>query len=191
MKHVVKIILIVFVLFTSNKSGHGQDTLDVKVYPNPFISTAFLEIDVPYTDTLDYEILNTIGTTIHSHSDTIVDQGVLNFEIGQHIFNDGVYFVRVNFDTSEVILKIIKISSTHLTTIETSSENMVWPNPFENVLNIETLAQFESCQLINMKGEVVLRTHESKLDTESLTSGLYLIIIQTDRSRHEFKVIKK
>jgi hypothetical protein len=85
----------------------------------------------------------------------------------------------------------LKSTSTQLTTNENNPEIIVWPNPFKNELNIETSAQFESCKLINMKGVVVLSTSETIIDTKQLENGLFVLIIQTDKAKYEFKIMKK
>lgn len=73
---------------------------------------------------------------------------------------------------------------------------MVYPNPFFNILNIETKeSNLESLKLIDFQGRIITneetsgRTHQ--LNLETLPQAIYILEITTDKGKQSVKVVKK
>src|SRR5690625_202614 len=70
-----------------------------------------------------------------------------------------------------------------------------YPNPVENVLNLQANAQIEQVEIFNLLGQKVIQTQpkslEAKIETEKLSSGIYLMQVSIDGNEKTFRVIKK
>jgi len=70
----------------------------------------------------------------------------------------------------------------------------IYPNPFNDVLNIGNITDVEKVTVTNIVGQKVLEAQpiNGKIDTRNLNRGIYLISIQTKDGKNEvIKVVKK
>jgi hypothetical protein len=81
---------------------------------------------------------------------------------------------------------------------EIQSKNVsVYPNPFNNLLNIDLLPGTETTQitLIDAFGKVILSqtitTNSEKIDVSKLSDGLYILKAQSNNNIYQFKLLKK
>lgn len=81
---------------------------------------------------------------------------------------------------------------------EIQSKNIsVYPNPFNNLLNIDLLPGTETTQitLIDAFGKVILSqtitTNSEKIDVSKLSDGLYILKAQSNNNIYQFKLLKK
>ena len=72
----------------------------------------------------------------------------------------------------------------------------IYPNPANNILNVNGLKSVKEVSLIDVTGKVVY--HNSKLQSESLTidlsnilKGMYFLQVKTDNDLKSFKIIKR
>ena len=81
-----------------------KEANDVKVYPNPFISSLNLELDWLSDETTTVRIFNIIGKQIFLES---FEPTVLNININTNSFEKGIYFVEIKngnkIDTQRII----------------------------------------------------------------------------------------
>jgi hypothetical protein len=84
---------------------------------------------------------------------------------------------------------------------DVSFQLSVWPNPAQDVLNIETDSPIESIAVFNQLGNETLfmDTERSRsdqrvnqqIDISSFKSGLYFLVVKTDKGVETKKVIKQ
>ena len=70
----------------------------------------------------------------------------------------------------------------------------VYPNPFENYLNIETETNIQAISVMNLMGQSYLETDSftgNHLDLSPLPSGIYLLRLKTHRGTSVIKIIKE
>ena len=67
----------------------------------------------------------------------------------------------------------------------------VYPNPVENELTILTQAEIKTVQVYNLVGQEMLETTNNSINVSHLTSGIYLLHIETETGLSEFKRIIK
>jgi hypothetical protein len=67
----------------------------------------------------------------------------------------------------------------------------VYPNPFNNTLNIETILDIEY-EMYDMTGKLVLSNSSNTIDTENLSNGLYLLKIYHNKQLvSQQKIVKE
>lgn len=78
-----------------------------------------------------------------------------------------------------------------------SASFQLYPNPFTTKVHVHSAGQekIRSIQLIDMQGRILLEMARPENDviitTNSLASGVYLIVIQTDKALYQHKMIKQ
>jgi hypothetical protein len=75
----------------------------------------------------------------------------------------------------------------------TSNDFKLYPNPAENLLNIHTSLELKSYEIYDISGKLMdMRDFDSnQINIESLQSGAYFIVINTNSNRQTLKFIKK
>lgn len=70
-----------------------------------------------------------------------------------------------------------------------------YPNPVENVLNLNATSQIENVEVFNLIGQKVIDVQpdvlQTQISTEALQSGVYLMNVTIDGANKTFRVIKK
>lgn len=86
----------------------------------------------------------------------------------------------------------------HTSTLGTSSDVtktkiQIFPNPVSEIISISGIEKAESVHIYNMAGQLVVsEAFSKKINVSQLTSGVYLLRINTRNSQiHEFKFVKK
>jgi hypothetical protein len=69
----------------------------------------------------------------------------------------------------------------------------VYPNPVDDVLNIDSESPVVSVKVYSSTGSLVKRTSEAgkSIDTGALTPGIYTFVIQTEKENAAFRIVKK
>ena len=71
-------------------------------------------------------------------------------------------------------------------------EVKLYPNPVNNVLNIETELELKSVEIYNIQGQKVLSSNQKQINTQNLSAGIYLVnITDTNNNKISKKIIKK
>ena len=69
----------------------------------------------------------------------------------------------------------------------------VYPNPADDILNIESSVQFSDIRIMNITGKTVLHrnaiSNNEKIDVSSFTSGIYFVMVESDGSVNTRKII--
>mgnify|MGYP000456974821 CR=1 FL=1 len=84
----------------------------------------------------------------------------------------------------------------HVNGINSMSENEVnsislFPNPTENVLNVESNSPIQAIQLIDISGKSISFEPSSRINLTYLPSGIYFARITTKKQTYVRKVVKK
>lgn len=58
------------------------------------------------------------------------------------------------------------------------SEITIYPNPVNNVLNIETELKLQSVEIYNTQGQKVLSSNQKQINVSNLATGIYIVRIQ-------------
>ncbi|MBD3903267.1 T9SS type A sorting domain-containing protein [Chryseobacterium sp. Ch-15] len=99
-----------------------------------------------------------------------------------------------SFNYGEVEDYAVKISEFLAVDDLTSSDLKFYPNPVNDVLNINTTGIIQKVEIYNMAGQNVLSSNEidkSQINMTSLKSGVYIVKITIDGNVEDLKVIKK
>lgn len=105
-----------------------------------------------------------LGFTENSNPSTfsIDDLKIYNYALSQtevtNLFTNNT-LTSENFNASNVDVKL-------------------YPNPAQNVLNIETTVEIKTIEMFTIHGQKVLETNQNQIDVSILTSGMYLVKIQ-------------
>ncbi len=110
----------------------------------------------------------------------------------------GLYSVRISKDNCELISSCNSIVITNLNDINTVAHTSLFPNPFDDLLNIEFDKVYRKIKL-NVYGEdgksVFNQQYESKknikIDLSALKKGIYFIKINKDTEDSLFKIVRK
>lgn len=70
---------------------------------------------------------------------------------------------------------------------------VIYPNPVQNVFSLSTDSEIESITITNSTGRVMkeIRGNVQKVDISNFESGVYLVLIKTNKGLLQQKVIKK
>lgn len=72
-----------------------------------------------------------------------------------------------------------------------SNNVLIYPNPADDILVIETSEKIEQVNIYSMNGEMIMTSTQNKIDVANLTAGMYLISLKTDSGISFKKFIKK
>ena len=68
----------------------------------------------------------------------------------------------------------------------------MYPNPVNDILNIEMENEIKSVEVYNIQGQRVLWSNNKQIETSSLHAGIYLVkIIDENNSMTSQKIVKR
>lgn len=122
------------------------------------------------------------------------ETGTLNATLNSTGLEYGVYEATIKMATNDPNNPSINIPVTLglYTGIEEGSVNQVavYPNPASNVLNVAA-SNIQEVRVMNLAGQVMLRTAASQINVTELPAGTYLIQVTTDNGTANMKFNKK
>lgn len=75
---------------------------------------------------------------------------------------------------------------------ENMNELSIYPNPTNNLLNIQSSTQIQSVEVLNIQGQLVIKEgNVNQINVSSLTNGVYMIRIATDNGVKVQKFVKE
>jgi len=108
-------------------------------------------------------------------------------------FDQNLHIAFKNVSTNAYILGIdnVKLTGNDPADVNsnTSIEVNIYPNPVENILQIEA-DQLISYSIYNTVGQLVLFGNESKAELIKLESGIYYLIVQTNEGKYSQRLVK-
>lgn len=116
------------------------------------------------------------------------------FKIGN--FNGFVDDVKI-YDRAISPTEVTSLYNTN-TTLSTSNFNqnnlevVIYPNPTNDILNIETTLELKSIEIYSIQGQKVLKSNQKQISVANLSSGMYMVKIQdSENNVATRKIIKK
>lgn len=115
-----------------------------------------------------------------------------NFEVNDLGFNVTSFVPNPNSDV------VCKIASSVLSTDELNSDSeiKIYPNPVQNLLNIESGVQIRQIEITDLSGKTIykkskINQNQFEIQTRNFSKGVYIIQIKTDKKLQTKKFIKE
>ncbi|MBU2928246.1 T9SS type A sorting domain-containing protein [Winogradskyella psychrotolerans] len=163
-------------LSNTNGSDGVTVSLDIAVPTDAVVGETRIRITKTYTD-LE-------GTDINPPSPAIIDPCAISFNAFEVSIESG-YGQALDFTLNLAPLSVDEFELSAL---------KVYPNPAQNVLNIDYKSALTGVKMYNIVGQEVLsRTtaaSELQLDIAAFTSGIYIVKLFTEEGQHSFRVVK-
>lgn len=135
-------------------------------------------------------------STDNSNYELIAELGNVNSYLDESVGPDRTYdyyiatFTQVGERTSETI----RITAENVVLSTSDGENlMLYPNPVEHYLNIETSVKYDTVFVRDLSGRLLSKYEfDNQIDLSKLSSGTYLVtLLSLDTENKTFKIIKK
>ena len=79
--------------------------------------------------------------------------------------------------------------------VKTTVDATLYPNPVNNILNIDAKEQITSISVYNLTGQQIftktMNTKTSTVDMSAYKAGVYIIEVNSNANTRTYKVIKK
>ncbi len=135
------------------------------------------------------------------NNNTFVASANLNLNTGSSNFRLGGNQVIVEFDDLQIYnyeLTAAEVSQLHtnnsLSSNDFSQNNLkvsLYPNPVNDILNIETEIKIKSVEIYNLQGQKVQSANNKQINVSDLSSGIYMVRIQDENNAVQTKRILK
>jgi hypothetical protein len=114
---------------------------------------------------------------------------------GEFWFNGAIDDLKIyNYVLTDTEISNLHANNT-LSTSDFSQNNLevaLYPNPVNDVLNIETTLELKSVEIYNLQGQRVLSSNQKAINVSALTSGMYMVRIEDrDHAVSTKKIIVK
>lgn len=120
---------------------------------------------------------------------------IAGLEVGDIITGSSSIYFDYNLPVITNTVRTEIVSSLRTDTVGKTNNTIIFPNPVDNLLNIQVTEgiDIETIQIFNLQGrELITYNHNiNMIDVQSLSSGIYLIIINTNRGENKYRLIKK
>ena len=185
-----KIIIILFSILCFKQVKSQTDTL--VPYPNPFVDTLRIKLQLVNTDTVSIKIYNTLGQMeAIVINDSIMSAGNYIFTRNYNLMPVGVYYVTMQTGSITLAKKVLKIDGpAAIETIDAKNDFYIYPNPTSSILNVDFRIQNEKTevQVIDVLGNEVIPkskivNQKCTLDVSSLPAGVYFIRASTSTQK--------
>jgi hypothetical protein len=74
--------------------------------------------------------------------------------------------------------------------LDNSLDLIIYPNPFDDVINIDQQYEFDHLKLYDINGKMVLQSSKKSIDTKLLKEGVYILKLFNYQSSIQIKIIK-
>ena len=151
----------------------------------------------------DYMVLlSTTDNSLSSFTDTIGSVEQENFEwtnrevnlssLGLDDSSIFIAFVLRTYDGFKLYVDDIQVRGEDASNlIESSVEDFkVYPNPFSDVIQIESDKSVESISINNLNGKKLLETTEKNINLNFLTNGYYFVVLKSEKQSFTYRVLK-
>ncbi|MBG7613627.1 T9SS type A sorting domain-containing protein [Polaribacter sp. BAL334] len=130
-------------------------------------------------DFVTTDALSTISTQLTSTHAEILSAQATGTGATEDVFYDWTAYFSGGKGTLSVEDNIVK------------TEFSVYPNPFNNDLNVSSQIKVESLRLYNISGQLVKQVKNSNsMNVSELAKGIYILEVTADATREIRKVIK-
>ena len=73
---------------------------------------------------------------------------------------------------------------------ESEIDLLLYPNPFDEILNITQEYKYDYLKIFDINGKLVLQSSKESIDTKFLKDGIYILKLFNSQSSSQFKIIK-
>ena len=74
--------------------------------------------------------------------------------------------------------------------MESEIDLLLYPNPFDEILNISHEYKYDYLKIFDINGKLVLQSSKESIDTKFLKDGIYILKLFNSQSSSQFKIIK-
>jgi len=155
-------------------------------YPDSYmilISTSGNAV-IDFSDTLF--ISDQTPPTWMNHIVGISDSGYNNIPVYLAFVDNSFYGYKLYLDN----IRVEKESIAGLT-VNKPIDFKLYPNPVENILNIQTNDKISELTIYDLNGKIVLQSNQNQVDVSILQAGFYTIKISTEKGVGFQKLIKR
>ncbi|VBB47094.1 conserved exported hypothetical protein [uncultured Paludibacter sp.] len=100
-----------------------------------------------------------------------------------------------NFVTPAPVLQLLAGTKTGVQEINSNSDVIIYPNPVSNSATIKSNSELKSISLYDINGRLMMQKAlqglQSDLNISNLSSGIYIVKVQTQNKTFNLRVIKK
>ncbi|MQP23481.1 T9SS type A sorting domain-containing protein, partial [Flavobacterium sp. LMO8] len=100
---------------------------------------------------------------------------------GYNYFNGAIDDLKIyNYALNATEISSLYTNNT-LSTSDFSQNNLevaLYPNPVNDILNIETALELQSVEIYNIQGQKVLSSNQKQINVSDLAAGMYMVRIQ-------------
>lgn len=181
----------------------------ITVFPdttNPVVSNTFpSQVSVNGTSTIDLKTLISDGDnlaaaivkSIKSNSNTAVVSAVINAneELVLTPQGSGTADIVLSFNSNgKVVEKTLTVNATNSTLATAEVKKLqfgIYPNPTTDVLNIKTQDKITNAVIFDLSGKMInAQINNGQINVSSLTKGMYILKVVTDKAVYQQKFIK-
>lgn len=150
-------------------------------------------------------ILPTGFTNSYTNSETYIYIANTSIPLGSDVtldanpLTDGYVLIDIGFETqpNSNFLAVVVTPCSLLANEEfvDSKSFIAYPNPVTSILNIESLSIIKSISIMDVNGRIIFQNENDSdamtVNTEMLSSGMYLLKVTTDSGTSIEKIVKK
>ncbi|MFP3591629.1 DUF5074 domain-containing protein [Chryseobacterium sp. SIMBA_038] len=181
----------------------------ITVFPdttNPVVSNTFpSQVSVNGTSTIDLKTVISDGDnlaaaivkSIKSNSNTAVISAVINAneELVLTPQGSGTADIVLSFNSNgKVVEKTLTVNATNSTLATAEVKKLqfgIYPNPTTDVLNIKTQDKITNAVIFDLSGKMInAQINNGQINVSSLTKGMYILKVVTDKAVYQQKFIK-
>ncbi|ANF50367.1 secretion protein [Chryseobacterium glaciei] len=181
----------------------------ITVFPdttNPVVSNTFpSQVSVNGTSTIDLKTVISDGDnlavaivkSIKSNSNTAVVSAVINAneELVLTPQGSGTADIVLSFNSNgKVVEKTLTVNATNSTLATAEVKKLqfgIYPNPTTDVLNIKTQDKITNAVIFDLSGKMInAQINNGQINVSSLTKGMYILKVVTDKAVYQQKFIK-
>lgn len=123
-------------------------------------------------------------TTVAKNWNTTANGNLLYLGVGvggEYVFNGAIDDLKVyNYVLSDMSISSLYNNNT-LSTSDFNENNLkvaMYPNPVNDILNIDIENEIKSVEIYNIQGQKVIQSNVKQIETFSLNSGIYMVRIE-------------
>jgi len=196
----------------SNLSTEHLTDLQIFIFSNTPFSTMNLSnnsqlcfVNGGYSDNLEYVNLKNENNELLTGDDSCYVYGVhtsysfqpdalfWNSNILKYICVDDIVFAEQNFEWIPETTMFIDDCSLSVSDNQ-NLNSLIYPNPVNNILNIEAQEYISSIKISNILGQILIEkksiSNKEQIDVSSLKKGIYIVTIVIGKTRSSYKIIK-
>lgn len=181
----LKHLLILFVFSFFGANNHAQTVDSLRVFPNPFSSTATIHFELAQSDTITLRVFNMLGSKLITYFQaTVLLSGSYNINLIGDTLPNGVYLVRLDIGSSKSITKkVIKNNATAgIQTNHLDKTKILYPNPTKDKLSIPIEGE-KTIVITDLNGRILksMTTELEEISLLEMKDGAYFIIVLNKR----------